>query len=380
MAGFDKMARLFTPLTIKDVVLENRIGVSPMVQCSAVEGLPQPWHLQHYGSFAASGPGLVVMEATGITVEGRCTPYCMGLYTDQQEAAFRELVANMKSFGNSKVGIQLSHAGRRASLDKLWLGSGPLDEAHGGWTAYGPSPIAYDEPSQVPQELDQAGIDRIKRAFAESAQRAFRAGFDVVELHFAHGGLPHQFLSPVANQRTDQYGGSLENRMRFPLEVIAEVRAALPENKVLGIKISATEWTDLPSFNLEEAKTFSIEAKRAGIDYISVSSGGNLSPSTHAFKMPLDPGFQVPLAKAIKEASGAFVMAVGLIVTPEQAEQIVSEENIDFVFIGRGFLDNPRWTWHAARALGVPLKHAPQYLTVEADKWRALKFEHPPKV
>ena len=286
----------------------------------------------------------------------------------------------MKSFGNSKVGIQLSHGGRRSSLDKLWLGGGPLDAQHGGWTAYGPSPIAYDDRSQVPQELDPAGIARIKQAFVDSAQRALRAGFDVVELHFAHGGLPHQFLSPASNQRTDQYGGSLENRMRFPLEVIAEVKAALPENQVLGMRISATEWTDLPSFNLEEAKTFSIEAKRAGIDYICVSSGFNLDPSAYAVNMPMEPGFQVPLAKAVKEASGAVVRAVGLITSPEQAEQILAEDSADFVCIGRGFFDDPRWTWHAARVLGVPLKHAPQYLTVEADKWRALKFEHPPKV
>ena len=374
------MARLFTPLAIKDLVLENRIVVSPMSQYSAVDGMPQPWHFQHYGAFAASGPGLVVIEGTYCTAEGRNSPYCLGLYNDQQEAAFRQLVANMKSFGNSRVGIQIGHAGRRAALDKLWMGSGPLDEAHGGWPVVGPSPIAYDERSQVPRELDQAGIDRIKQAFVDSAQRALRAGFDTIELHFAHGCLPHQFLSPVSNQRTDQYGGSLENRMRFPLEVIAGIKAILPEHKPLGMRISATEWADVPSFNLEEAKTFAIEAKRAGVDYICVSSGGNLAPSTHAVNMPLEPGFQVPLAKAIKEASGLIVRAVGLIVTPEQAEHIIAEDNLDMVCIGRGFLNDPRWAWHAARALGVPLKHTPQYLTVEADKWRALKFEHPPKI
>ena len=373
------MARLFAPLTIKDLVLENRIVVPPMCQYSAIDGVPQPWHFQHYGALAASGPGLIVIEATGCTAEGRISPYCLGLWNDQQEAVFKELVANMKSFGNSKVGIQIGHAGRKASTDRLWLGGAPLDAEHGGWSIVGPSPIAYDERSQVPQELDQAGIDRLKQAFVDSIQRALRAGFDTVELHFAHGYLVHEFLSPVSNKRTDQYGGSLENRMRFPLEVIAAIKAIWPENKALGMRFSATEWTEMESFNLEEAKTFAIEAKRTGIDYICVSSGGNLATTTSVFSLPLEPGFQVPLAKAIKEASGAFVRAVGLIVTPEHAEQILAENSADMICIGRCFLNDPRWTWHAARALGVPLKHSPQYLTVEADKWRALKFEHPPK-
>ena len=370
------MARLFSPLTIRNLQLENRIVVPPMCQYSAINGVPQPWHLQHYGSLAASGPGLIVIEATGVTPEGRISPYCLGLWSDEQEAAFKQLIANMKSFGNSKVSVQLGHAGRKASTYKQGLDSKPLDHEHGGWTAVAPSAIPFDALFQVPHELDFEGIDRIKQAFVDSARRAERAGFDTIELHFAHGYLIHEFLSPISNKRTDRSGGSLENRMRLPLEVIVAVRAAWPEEKSLGIRFSATEWTEEESFNLEEAKVFATEAKRAGVDYICVSSGGNLSTAN----IPLEPCFQVPLAQAIKQASGAFVRAVGLIITPEQAEQILEEEKADMVAIGRGFLNDPRWVWHAAKILGVTIQHSPQYVTVQPNFWRALKFEQPPKI
>ena len=370
------MAKLFSPLTIRSLHLENRIVVPPMCQYSAVDGVPQPWHFQHYGSLAASGPGLIVIECTGTTHEGRISPYCLGLWSDEQEAAFKQLIANMKTFGNSKVSIQIGHAGRKASTNELWMGGLPLDAEHGGWPIVAPSPIAFAEGSQVPQELDLAGIERIKQAFVDSARRADRAGFDTIELQFAHGYLIHEFLSPITNKRTDRYGGSLENRMRFPLEVIAAVRAAFPEDKPLGFRFSATEWTEEESFNLEEAKVFAAEAKKAGVDYICVSSGGNLATAN----VPGDPGFQVPLARAIKEASGAVIRAVGLIVTPEQAEQILVEESADMVAVGRAFLYDPRWVWHAAKVLGVTIQHAPQYKFVEPIYWRALKFENPPKI
>jgi NADPH2 dehydrogenase len=280
----------------------------------------------------------------------------LGLWSDEQEAAFMQLIANMKTFGNSKVSVQIGHAGRRASTDKEWLVVRPVDVEHGGWLSVGPSPIAYAGGYQVPQELDLAGIERIQQAFVDSARRADRAGFDTIELHFAHGYLIHEFLSPITNKRTDCYGGSLENRMR--------------------LRISATEWTDEESFNLEEAKVFAAEAKKAGIDYICVSSGGNLATA----KVPGEPGFQIPLAKAIKETSGALVRAVGLIVTPELAEQILVEGSADMVAVGRGFLYDPRWVWHAAKVLGVTIQHAPQYKFVEPTIWRALKFENPPKI
>jgi NADPH2 dehydrogenase len=356
--------------------LENRIVVPPMSQYSAVDGVPQPWHFQHYGSLAASGPGLIVIEATGTTPEGRVSPYSLGLWSDGQEAAFKQLIANMKTFGNSKVSVQIGHAGRKASTDKLWLGNRPLDVEHGGWPIVAPSPIAFAEGYQVPQELDLAGIERIKQEFVDSARRADRAEFDAIELQFGHGFLAHEFLSPITNKRTDCYGGSLENRMRLPLEIIAAVRATFPEDKPIGIRISATEWTDEESFNLEEAKVFAAEAKKAGIDYICVSSGGNLATA----KVPGEPGFQIPLAKAIKETSGTLVRAVGLIVTPELAEQTLVEGSADMVAVGRAFLYDPRWVWHAANILGVTIHHAPQYKFVEPAIWRALKFESPPKI
>ena len=370
------MAQLFSPISIGNLQLENRIIVSPMCQYSGVHGVPQFWHFQHYGSFAASGPGLVMIEATGVTADGVITPYCLGLWSDEQEAAFKQMVTGMKSVGSSKVGIQLNHAGRKGCTEKPWTGGATISLEQGGWIALAPSPIAYDERSQVPQELDLAGIERIKQAFAESARRADRAGFDLVELQFAHGYLAHEFLSPITNKRTDRYGGSLENRMRFPLEVIAAVRAALPESKPLGIRISGTEWTDEASFDIEEAKVFSTEAKRAGVDYICVSSGGNIA----RVKIPLEPCFQVPLAAAIKQTSGALVRAVGLIITPEQAEQVLVEGKADMVAVGRAFLYDPRWVWHAAKILGVSVKHVPQYFAVQPNAWRALTFEQPPKI
>jgi len=370
------MTHLFSPLSIRNLQLENRIVVSPMCQYSGVHGVPQFWHSQHYGSFAASGPGLVAIEATGVTPEGLITPYCLGLWTDEQEAAFKQLVAEMKSVGDSKVSIQLNHAGRKGSTEKPWVGGASIPLEQGGWVIVAPSAIAYDDRSQVPQELDLEGIERIKQAFVDSARRAERAGFDCIELQFAHGYLVHEFLSPISNKRTDHYGGSLENRMRFPLEIISAIRAALAEDKPLGVRISGTEWTDEASFNIDEAKLFSAEAKKAGVDFICLSSGGNLAQ----VKIPLEPCFQVSLAAAVKETSGALVRAVGLIITPEQAEEVVAEGKADMVAIGRGFLYDPRWAWHAAKVLGVSMKYPIQFTAVQPNFWRALKFDQPPKI
>lgn len=360
---------------LRDLQLLNRIVVSPMCQYSAVEGLLQPWHFQHYGSLAASSPGLIVIEATGITPQGRISPFCLGLWNDQQEAAFHQLVTTMKSLGQSKVAIQIGHAGRKGSTSQPWLGGKPVDVTHGGWELEAPSAIPFNTHYQVPKELTIDGINRIKQAFVNTVHRVRRAGFDAVELHSAHGYLLHEFLSPISNTREDEYGGSLDNRMRFPLEVVKAVRDVWPGSQPLGIRVSASEWTQGRSFDVEEAKVFAKEARKAGVDYVCVSSGGNVASA----KMPLEPGFQVPLAEEIKKATGAVVRAVGLIVTPEHAEQILRDNQADFVALARAFLHNPRWVWHAAKTLGVSLKHPPQYLTVQPDIWRAFKFPNPPK-
>lgn len=346
-----------------------------MCQYSAEEGVPGPWHAQHYGAFAASGPGLIVIEATGVLPEGRISSNCLGLYNDAQEAAFTELVRNMKTFGNSKISIQIGHAGRRASTNELWKGARPLTQEEGAWTCYAPSAIPYDTEYPTPVELDTEGIAKIKEGFVNTARRCLNVGFDTIELHFAHGYLAHEFLSPITNKRTDQYGGSLENRMRLPLEIIEAVRSVWPEEKPLGMRISATEWVESESFTTEEAVTFVSEAKRRGIDYVCVSTGGNISKA----KMPLEPGFQVPIAKIIRDRTGVIVRAVGLIVTGEQAEKVLADECADFVAIGRAFLNDPRWTWHAAKELGVSFTNTPQYKFCQAGFWRMSDVANPPK-
>jgi 2,4-dienoyl-CoA reductase-like NADH-dependent reductase (Old Yellow Enzyme family) len=364
---------LFRPLALRGLTLPNRIVVSPMCQYSAIDGVPQDWHLQHIGAFAASGPGLVMVEATGVEPIGRISPRCTGLYSDDCERAFSHVVRIVKGIGLAKIGIQLAHAGRKASAAPPFEGGKPLpaDNPH-SWRAIAPSVVPFAADWPAPKAADRDDLARQRKAYVDAAQRALRAGFDLVELHCAHGYLLHQFLSPLANRRVDEYGGSLENRMRFPLEMARAARQAWPGDRPFGMRISATDWAD-GGFTPDEAVRFVAAAKAVGVDYVCVSSGGmtpqGLPPTVAGAPAP---GYQVHLAEKIRRETGILTRAVGMIVDPRQAEKILAEGKADLVALARAFLDDPRWAWHAADALGVPdaAPCPPQYRRARPDAWR----------
>lgn len=369
------MSALFQPLQLGDLLLENRIVVSPMCQYSASEGTAMPWHLIHVGGLMLSGAGLVIMEATATEAAGRITHGCLGLYNDEHETALASLVANTRNLSGAALGIQLGHAGRRASCrstkDRNKGESLPVDE--GAWQTYGPSAIGYDETWHVPMEMDADDLDRVRQSFADAAVRADRAGFDLVEIHAAHGYLLHQFLSPVTNQRSDAYGGSFENRMRFPLEVVRAVRAVWPGEKPLGVRVNSTDWHPQGQ-TIEDAVRFAHHLEDAGVDYV-VMSAGNLAPGS---EIPAaTPGHQVQFATRIKEETGLVAMAVGLIATPELADEILREDKADLVAVGRAMLDNPRWGLHAASDLGVDVDYPPQYVRARPNNWLGYTLAHP---
>ncbi|RAU22312.1 oxidoreductase [Paramagnetospirillum kuznetsovii] len=361
--------RLFQPLSLRDLTLANRVAVAPMCQYSAVDGVVQDWHLQHYGAMAASGPGMIVIEATGVAPEGRISPHCVGLYDDATEAGLTKLVTALKSFGTSAIGIQLGHAGRKGGADYPWKGGGPAPD---GWQTLSASDIPFDTGWPAPKAASLDDLARLKQAFVEAARRAIRIGFDVIELHSAHGYLLHQFLSPLSNRRTDSYGGSLDNRMRFPLEIIEAVRAVWPAHKPLGLRISATDWVD-GGWSVEESVIYAKAFKAAGIDYVCVSSGGVVPKAD----IPVGPGYQIHLAKRIRDEAGIATRAVGLIATPQQAEAALAEGAADLIAIGRGFLDNPRWVWHAAQSLGADLAYPPQYTAARTVYWPGAGLARP---
>jgi 2,4-dienoyl-CoA reductase-like NADH-dependent reductase (Old Yellow Enzyme family) len=365
-------SRLFEPITLGSVTFANRIAVSPMCQYSAEDGSANDWHLQHLGSLALSGAGLVIVEQTAVEPQGRITHSCLGLYSDANEAALGRAVALCRRWGGARLGIQLAHAGRKASAKLPWEGGGPLDPEAGAWTAAAPSAIALDNRWPAPEALDGAGLARIRDAHAEAACRALRLGFDLVELLAAHGFLLHEFLSPIANRRTDRWGGSLENRMRFPLEVAAAVRAVWPREKALGMRITGSDWI-AGGITPEEAGIFARELREIGLDYVCVSSGG-ISPQA---RPAVAPGYQVPFAAAAKKASGIAVQTVGMIVTPHQAEAIVAGGDADCVALARAFLDDPRWAWHAAEALGADAFYPPQYRRVRPAEWPGAALARP---
>jgi 2,4-dienoyl-CoA reductase-like NADH-dependent reductase (Old Yellow Enzyme family) len=358
---------LFRPIQLGSVELANRIVVSPMCQYSADHGVPTAWHDQHLGSLALSGAGLVIMEATGVEPEGRITPWCTGLWNDAQQAAFTALLARVRSYAPAaRIGVQLAHAGRKASTDAPWRGGGPLPADHAlAWTPVGPSPLPFDQGHAVPAELDTAGLGRIRARFAAAAERALAAGFDSVELHAAHGYLLHEFTSPITNRRSDGYGGSREGRLRFPLECAEAVRAAWPHARVLGARITGTDWTADGQAEAD-AVAFAAGLRDLGFDYVVVSSGG-IAPG---ITIPVGPAYQLPLAEAVRRAvPGIAVMTVGMIVGARQADAIVAEGRADLVAMARAFLDDPRWPWHAAETLGHSLEVAPQYRRATARTW-----------
>lgn len=342
------MSKLFTPLTIRGLEISNRAWVSPMCQYSATDGVVGEWHRIHIGALATGKPGLIVMEATGVVPEGRISIDCPGLWNDQQEQALKPLIAFAHSL-NVKMGIQLAHAGRKASMYGFRGGHKPLPIAEGGWQAVAPSPIAFHG-YEVPRELTREEIASLVKAWGAAARRAVSAGFDFVEIHAAHGYLLHEFLSPLSNHRSDEYGGSLENRMRFLVDVASEVRASIPNQMPLFVRISATDWAE-EGFNEHEAVEVSRALAQAGVDLIDVSSGGLV----HNAKVEVGPGYQVKFASDIKKKVKVLVSAVGMITTPEQAEEILQSDSADAIMMGREFLRNPRWPLLAARTLGDEL-------------------------
>ncbi len=357
-------SQLFTPIAMRGLTLPNRIVVAPMCQYSAVDGSATDWHILHLGSLAVSGPGLVMIEAAGVEAAGRITPGCLGVYSDANEAALKRAVDACRAYGKAAIGIQLAHAGRKASCHVPWEGGTPLEADKGAWPTVGPSAIPFDEGWHTPKALDRAGMAAIKAAFVQAAKRSERLGLDLIEMHSAHGYLMHQFLSPFSNQRGDEYGGSLENRMRFPLEVATALRAAWPAAKPLGVRISASEWME-GGFTLDEAVIYCRELKAIGCDYICISSGGNAAKA----RIPFAANYQVPFAARIRKEVGIATRAVGLIVDPHQAEAILATGEADMVALARGFLDDPHWVWHAAEALGAEAVYPPQYLRSKPATW-----------
>ncbi|MEZ5660501.1 MAG: NADH:flavin oxidoreductase/NADH oxidase [Burkholderiaceae bacterium] len=358
------MAKLFEPLKLRELTVANRIVVSPMCQYSAVDGMVQPWHTAHLGQLAMSGAGMLVVEATAVEPEGRITPGCVGLYDDATEKALADLLTVLRSLNPSAppaMTLQIGHAGRKASSFEPWKTGQQIPVADGGWLARAPSAIAHKEGEEPPHAMSETELDALCTRFVECARRADRAGFDALELHCAHGYLLHQFLSPVSNQRTDAFGGSLENRMRYPLQVLEAVRAVWPANKPLGVRISATDWDELSSWDLAESGRFSERCAALGADWIDVSSGG---VSTRQ-KITLGPGYQVGFAAAVRERVDIPVMAVGLITEAAQAESIVADGQADMIALARAFLYDPRWVWHAAAELGAQVGAPAQY-------WRCL--------
>ena len=351
------MSKLFSPAQLGSLTLDNRIVVAPMCQYSAIDGTMTDWHLMHLGQFAVGGAGLVLVEASGVEADGRITPGCPGLYNDDNEAAMARVIKFFRDHGAAKIGIQLAHAGRKASADLPWNGGTALTEENGAWETSAPSALPYADGWHTPTALSDQGLERIKQAFVLATERAVRLGFDVIEVHAAHGYLLHQFLSPISNQRDDQYGGSLENRMRFPLEIFAAVREAAPDTPV-GVRFSATDWVDGSGWALEEATQFAAELKALGCDFIDVSSGGN-SPLQ---QIQVGPGYQTGFADHIRRATGLTTMAVGMISDPRQAETIVATGQADFVALARGMLYDPRWAWHAAEVLRAQAAFPPQYM------------------
>jgi NADPH2 dehydrogenase len=349
-------SQLFTPIKLRELELANRIVVSPMCQYSAHDGTVGDWHVMHLGQFAVSGNGLVIVEATGVEAVGRITPGCVGLYSDENEAALARVLKFCRDYGNAAMGIQLAHAGRKASADMPWRGGKPLSPVDGGWPTVSPSALPYGPGWPVPTAFDREGLARVKRAFVAATERALRIGFDLVEIHAAHGYLLHQFLSPLSNERDDDYGGSPENRMRFPLEVFDAVRAAWPAERPLGIRVSATDWVD-GGWDVEGTCGFARELAKRECDFIVVSSGG-MSPRQ---AIDAGPGYQTGFAAEVRRASGLVTMAVGQITDPHHAEAILRSGQADMIALARGMLFNPRWPWHAAKELGAQAAYPPQY-------------------
>ncbi len=362
------MSALFQPLQLDDLQLDNRIVIAPMCQYSAHDGNAADWHLVHLGQLAMSGAGLLILEATAVSAEGRITPGCLGLYSDANEAALARVLGAVRAISPIKLGLQLAHAGRKASSRVPWQGGQQIRAGEpGAWPAVAPSALPHLPTEDPPTALDRAGLRRVRDSFVAAARRAAQLGFDALEIHGAHGYLMHQFLSPLANQRSDEYGGSLANRMRFPLEVFEAVRDAFPAGRPVWARLSATDWVP-GGWDIEGTLALAAELKSRGCAAVHVSSGG-VSPQQ---AIPLGPGYQVSLAQHVKEAVGLPTLAVGLITEPEQAEAIIANGQADEIALGRAMLYNPRWPWHAAARLGAQVVVPPQYWRSQPREFKDL--------
>ncbi len=359
---------LFQPITLRSLTLRNRIVIAPMCQYSAEDGRMTDWHAQHLGMLAQSGAGVLTIEASAVVPEGRITYGDVGLWNDATEEAMAGVVASIRRWSDMPVAIQLAHAGRKASTDLPWKGGAQIAPgAPNAWQTVAPSALSFAEGENAPVALDEAGLARVRDAFAQAARRAVRIGFDAIQIHAAHGYLLHSFLSPLSNGREDGYGGSPENRMRFPLEVFDAVRAAVPETLPVTVRVSGTDWVE-GGWDAEQTAAFAKMLEARGCDAVHVSSGG-LDPRQ---AIPVGPNYQVPLARRVRQAVSIPVIAVGLITEPEQAEAIVATGDADMIALARTILYDPRWPWHAAATLGAQVKASPQYLRSQPHRLRDL--------
>jgi 2,4-dienoyl-CoA reductase-like NADH-dependent reductase (Old Yellow Enzyme family) len=348
------MSSLFSTFRLRGVEFRSRVFVSPMCQYSATDGMPNDWHMVHLGSRAVGGAALVMVEATSVSPEGRISPGDTGIWSDEHAEKFQPIASFIKSQG-AVPAIQLAHAGRKASTDVPWRGGKPLGKSEGGWETLAPSAVPFGRYPE-PREMTRDEIDTVTGQFVDSARRSLEAGFEVAELHMAHGYLLHEFLSPLSNRREDEYGGDFAARTRFPLSVAEAVRSVWPEHLPLFVRISATDWAD-GGWDLRQSVEFASHLSRLGVDLVDCSSGG-LVPGV---QIPVGPGYQVPFAAAIRKESGVATGAVGMITEPLQAEEIISKGEADAVFLARAMLRDPYWTLHAAKTLGVDTRWPVQY-------------------
>ena len=361
-------SQLFSPLQVGSMQWPNRITIAAMCQYSARDGSMTDWHLQHLGNLALSGAAALVIEATGVVPDGRITHWCTGLSSDENERAMKRVVDFIRTISPIRLGVQLNHAGRKASAHRPWEGRGPLSPDEGAWQTIAPSAIPLADGWPRPAELDGAGLQGLVDAFVAATERAARVGFDFIEMHSTHGYLLSQFLSPLSNRREDAYGGTLENRMRFPLQVFGAMRAAWPADRAIGAKISGTDFA-AGGWTPDEAVVYARALKDAGCDYVTVSGGGVVLDA----KVPTGPGYQVPYAERVKREAGITTGSVGLIASPQAAESIITEGRSDFVALARGMLFDPRWPWHAAHALGAEMRYPPQYERCHPRVWSGVE-------
>ncbi|WP_233858825.1 NADH:flavin oxidoreductase/NADH oxidase [Paraburkholderia sp. HD33-4] len=355
---------LFTPIQVGNLKLANRIVIAPMAQYSAEDGQMSDWHLMHLGQLAISGAAALTIEGTAVTPDGRTSYGDVGLYSDECEASMTRVLQAVRQWSDTPIGIQLNHAGRKGSRQKLWDGGAQIPSNHAnGWHTHGPSPVAFATGETPPIALDRDGLAAIRNAFAAAAQRASRLGLDFIQILGGHGYLLHQFLSPLSNHRDDEYGGSLENRMRFPLEVFEAVRDAFSHERPVTMRVSATDWVE-GGWSVQDAIAFVHALEARGCAAINVSSGG----SNPAAQIPVGPGYQVPFARAVKQATALPVIAVGMITGFEQAEAILSTADADLVALARAVLFDPRWPWHAAAHFGAHVRAPKQYLRSQPSR------------